>query len=93
MGGVHCVGINAPPDVEELPMLSLLQTDRVIPLRQAMARGVVVGAELAATPWVAEAVRVLLPGRRVVIESEQPRLPDGVTNLAVGQGLWVGEKR
>ena len=54
MGGVHFVGINAPPDVEELPILSLLQSDRVIPLRQGMARGVVVGAELAATPWSAE---------------------------------------
>jgi uncharacterized protein YbaR (Trm112 family) len=93
MGGVHFVGINAPPDVEELPILSLLQSDRVIPLRQGMARGVVVGAELAATLWSADGVRVLLPGRRLVVESEQPTLPEGVTNLATGQGLWVGEKR
>lgn len=93
MGGIHFVGVNAPPDVEELPILSLLQVDRVIPLRQGMARAVVVGAELAATPWVAEGLRVLLRGRRLVIEAEEPALPDGVTTLAAGQGVWVGEKR
>jgi uncharacterized protein YbaR (Trm112 family) len=92
MGGIHFVGINAPPDVEELPVLSLLQTDRVIPLRQGMARAVVVGAELAGTPWVAEGVRVLLRGRRLVIEDEQTT-PAGLGKLASGQGVWVGEKR
>lgn len=91
MGGVHFVGINAPPDVEELPVLSLLQTDRVIPLRQAMARGVVVGAELARTQWVGEGVRVLLRGRRLVIEDEQAA-PAGLKKLVSGQGVWVGEK-
>ena len=92
MGGVHFVGINAPPDVEELPILSLLQADRVIPLRQGMARGVVVGAELAATRWVAEGTRVLLRGRRLVVEAERPALPDGLATLAVGHGMWVGER-
>jgi uncharacterized protein YbaR (Trm112 family) len=93
MGGIHFIGINAPTDVEELPILSLLQSDRVIPLRNAIARGAVVGAELDRTPWVAEAVRILLRGRRLVVEAEHPQLPPGVTPLASGQGLWVGEKR
>jgi uncharacterized protein YbaR (Trm112 family) len=93
MGGIHFVGINAPPDVAELPVLSLLESERVIPLRTGVARGVVVGAELAHTPWVAEAVRVLLGRRRVVIESEQPTPPPGVARLASGNGMWVGEKR
>jgi uncharacterized protein YbaR (Trm112 family) len=93
MGGIHFIGINAPTDVEELPILSLLQSDRVIPLRNAIARGAVVGAELDRTPWVAEAVRILLRGRRLVVEAEHPQLPSGVTPLASGQGLWVGEKR
>jgi len=57
-----------------------------------MARGVVVGAELARTPWVAEGVRVLLPGRRLVVEDEQAA-PAGMAQLASGQGVWVGEKR
>ena len=93
MGGIHFVGINAPADIAELPVLSLLQTDQVIPLRGGMARGVVVGAELSRTPWVGEAARVLLHGRRLVVESEQPTLPESVKQLAVGQGLWVGERR
>jgi hypothetical protein len=93
MGGIHFIGINAPPDVAELPVLSLLESERVIPLRTGVARGVVVGAELAHTPWVAEAVRVLLARRRVVIESDQPTPPPGVARLASGNGVWVGEKR
>ena len=93
MGGIHFVGINAPADIEELPILSLLQTDQVIPLRGAMARGVVVGAELARTAWVGEGARVLLHGRRLVVESEQPTRPESVEELAVGQGLWVGERK
>ena len=93
MGGIHFIGINAPADIEELPVLSLLQTDQVIPLRSAMARGAVVGAELSRTHWVGEAARVLLHGRRLVVESEQPTLPESVKQLAVGQGLWVGEKK
>ncbi len=93
IGGVHFVGINAPQNIAELPILSLLQSDQVIPLRGAMARGAVVGAELSRTPWVGEAARVLLRGRRLVIESEEPTLPGSVKQLAVGQGLWVGEKK
>lgn len=93
MAGIHFVGVNAPPEVEELPVLSLVECDRVIPLRQAMARGVVVGAELANTSWGAEGWRVLLHGRRWVAESERPTLPAGLAQLAVGQGLWVGERR
>jgi len=93
MAGIHFVGINAPPEVEELPILSLIECDRVIPLRQSMARGAVVGAELARTAWGAEGWRVLLHGRRWVAESEGPTLPAGLAQLAVGQGLWVGEKK
>jgi uncharacterized protein YbaR (Trm112 family) len=93
MGGVHFVGINAPPDVEELPILSLLQSDRMIPLRQGMARAVVVGAELAATAWVADGIRVLLRGRRLVVESALAAPPEGVRQLASGEGVWVGEKK
>src|SRR5438876_10763255 len=56
MGGIHFVGVNAPPEVEELPVLSLLACDTMVPLRHAMARGVVVGPELGA--WLAEAARI-----------------------------------
>jgi len=93
MGGVHFIGVNAPPDVAELPVLSLVRTAAAIPLRQTIARGVIVGADLARAPWLVEARRVLLPGRRWVVESEAVELPEGISKLAAGQGLSVGEKR
>lgn len=92
MGGIHFVGVNAPLDVEELPILSLVETDTRIPLRQAVARAVVVSAECATPAWLAEARRVLLPGRRLVVETEGVSL-EGMTTLATGQGLSVAEKR
>src|SRR2546429_4089665 len=30
MGGIHFVGVNAPPEVEELPVLSLLACDTMV---------------------------------------------------------------
>ena len=93
MGGIHFVGIDAPPDVEELPVLSLLACDTMIPLRQTMARAVVVGRERAEAVWLAEGHRVLLPGRRLVIEREDVTPPDGLTRVASGQGLLVAERR
>lgn len=92
MSGIHFVGVNPPADVEELPELSLVRAPAAIPLRQAMARGVVVDAEHARSPWLAEAVRVLLRGRRLVIEAEPAERPAGVKQLAAGEGVWVGEK-
>ena len=93
VAGIHFVGTNPPPDAEELPVLSLVECATIVPLRQSIARGVVVGAELARAPWIAEAQRVLLRGRRLVIEDAGAALPDGVTKLAAGHGLLVGEKR
>jgi len=92
VGGIHCIGVNAPDEVAELPVLSLLRCESLIPLRGAMARGVVVGAELASPAWLAEAVRVLLRGRRLVVAGEEV-VPAGVRHLVTGQGLWVGERQ
>jgi uncharacterized protein YbaR (Trm112 family) len=92
MEGIHFVGVNPPPEMVEQPMLSLLYANEKVPLRSAIARGVVVGADLAISPWLVEAHRVLLRGRRFVVETEEPELPIGLTRLAAGQGLWVGEK-
>jgi len=64
----------------------------VIPLRPAMARGVVLGADVAAPPWFEEGQRVLLRGRRFVVEREDVVPPPGIRKLAAGQGLWTGEK-
>jgi uncharacterized protein YbaR (Trm112 family) len=93
MGGIHFVGVNAPSEMEEQPTLSLLYATEKVPLRTAVARGVVVGADLATSPWLVEAHRVLLRGRRFVVENEEPELPIGLIKLAAENGLWVGEKR
>ena len=93
MGGIHFIGINAPPDLEELPVLSLLVCRGMIPLRQTVARAVVVGSDWVGSDWLAEARRVVLPGRRVVVEGEDVPVPVGLTRLAVGEGLFVGERR
>ena len=92
MGGIHFIGINPPADVEESLVLSLLRAPGLIPLRPAMARGVVAGADCAGAPWLDEAQRVLLRGRRFVAEREDVDPPAGITRLAAGQGLWAGEK-
>jgi len=93
MAGIHFVGINPPPDMEEQSALSLLYANEKIPIRTAVARGVVVGADLATSPWLVEAHRALLRGRRFVVENEEPELPIGLLKLAAENGLWVGEKR
>ena len=93
MAGIHFVGINAPADLEELPVLSLLRCSLSVPLRGAVARAVVIGAESAAAPWLSEGNRVLLPGRRYVLESATVPLPIGITQMAAGDGVVVGEKR
>lgn len=93
MEGVHFVGVNAPLEMEEQPMLSLLYANEKVPMRSSVARGVVVGADLATSPWLVEAHRVLLRGRRFVVENEEPELPIGLLKLAAENGLWVGEKR
>ncbi len=92
VGGIHCIGVNAPDDLAEEVGLSLLRCGSAIPLRGSMARGVVVGADLAEPPWLAEAARVLLRGRRFVVAGEDVAAP-GVKHLVTGQGLWVGEKQ
>ncbi len=91
-GGVHFVGINAPAEVSEGPALSLLESSGAIPLRTASVRGVIVGPERATPAWLAEAVRVLLPGLRLVVLSEGGEAA-GIERLATGPGVWVGQKR
>jgi uncharacterized protein YbaR (Trm112 family) len=93
MAGIHFVGINPPGDIDELPMLSLLMCDAMIPLRDAMARAAVVGPDRLESPWLAEAQRIVLRGRRVVVEQAPVAWPAGLSPLAAGEGLSVGERR
>jgi uncharacterized protein YbaR (Trm112 family) len=92
MGGIHFVGVDPPTGMEESLVLSLVRTPGIIPLRPAMARGVVAGGDRAGAAWLEEAQRVLLRGRRFVVEREDVEPPAGINRLAAGQGLWAGEK-
>lgn len=92
MGGIHFVGVNPPAGTEVTPSLSLLVHPTLVPLRRAIARGVVMGAESSAS-WLEEGARVLLGGLRLVVLRTDTEAPAGFERLASGQGLWVGEKR
>lgn len=92
MAGIHFVGVNPPADVEPAPVLSRLVHPSRLPLKPSMARGVVVGAEHCTAPWLAEGARVLLKGLRLVALDESIPNVTGLTEMAVGKGMWVGEK-
>lgn len=85
---VHLVLVNAP---EASAAASALLGAREIPLRSSMARGVVLGRELAALPWLEEGARVLLRGLRMVVLAEGVEVA-GMEPLASGQGMWVGRR-
>ena len=87
--GVHMVSVNGPADAA--PHTTCLEASNMIPLRGAMARGVVVGGEYAHGPWLHEAGRVLLRSRRLVVLDEVPP-PSGVGVLASSEGMMVGVK-
>jgi hypothetical protein len=91
LGGVHFVGVNAPSDVSPSPILSLLESSEMIPMRTGSVRGVVVGGECAGDPWLPEAARIVLPGLRIVVLSTEGSV-DGVERMATGPGVWVGKK-
>jgi hypothetical protein len=89
---VHVVGANAPEGALRTPGCTFLRTPGRLPLTTSSMRAVVLGADTAVEPWLAEGVRVLLRGLRLVVEDERAS-PAGVAELARGAGLFVGEKR
>jgi hypothetical protein len=91
IAGVHFVAVNPPPGVAPAPALSLLVAAS-LPFRSASVRAVALGADHTGAAWVGEAARILLPGLRLVVEDERAS-PEGVSELARGAGLFVGEKR
>jgi hypothetical protein len=89
---VHVVCVNGPADARPAPGCSFLRASGRVPLTTSSMRAVVLGADAAAPPWLAEGVRVLLHGLRFVVEDEHAS-PAGVAELARGAGLFAGEKR
>ncbi len=89
--GVHFVAVNPPPDAAPSPALSLLVAPS-LPFKSSSVRAVALGADHADAGWAREATRILLPGLRLAIEDERAS-PDGISELARGAGLFVGEKR
>lgn len=91
MSGVHLVGVNPPPGVAAGTRLSLLRSPARMPLRSAVARGVVVGSEHCTPTWLDECARVLLRKLRLVALSESASVP-GVQRLVAGSGVWIGQR-
>jgi uncharacterized protein YbaR (Trm112 family) len=89
--GVHVVAVNAPAAVAPADGCSWIVSPLRIPLKASQVRGVALGADCAAEPWLGEAARVLLRGLRVVVEDERAG-PAGITELARGAGVFVGAK-
>jgi hypothetical protein len=98
--GVHVALINprgTPP--RSVPAdLSVLYAPR-LPLKQSSMRGVVLAGGWASDDrWVADGVRAVLPGLRIVVELPAPAgdrlvVPEDVDILAEGGGVWVGRRR
>ncbi len=89
--GVHFVACNASTSILSTARVSVLYAPQSIPLRTSSMRGLVLGAEMFTSPWIEESLRVLLRGTRFVALG-QTTCPDGVTQLAVSDGIVVGEK-
>ncbi len=90
--GIHVLGVNPPPGVPGGRGVSLAQASG-LPVKDRHLRGVVLGPGFASeTGWVREAVRCLLPGLRVVGESETPSAPE-LEVLASADGVWVARTR
>ncbi|HXE56422.1 MAG TPA: Trm112 family protein [Gemmatimonadales bacterium] len=93
MGGVHLVAVNPTRPVPASLRASPVRAGR-IPLKARSVRGVVLGAGYAADPaWRREAIRVTLPGLRVVGESAEPPGEEGIEPLASAGGWWVARRR
>lgn len=90
--GVAPIAVNPPAGVVDEYPLSVVHAGR-IPLKARSMRGVVLGAGFADDPhWLGEAVRVTLPGLRIIGEGPEPGEGAGVEVLATAGGCWVGTK-
>jgi uncharacterized protein YbaR (Trm112 family) len=90
--GVALVAVNPPDEMKDEPGISVIRGTR-LPIKSRSMRGVVLGRPFAEDArWIQEAVRVVLPGLRVVGEGRDPP-SDLVDLMASADGVWVGSKR
>jgi uncharacterized protein YbaR (Trm112 family) len=90
--GVALVAVNPPPEVIDEAGVTVLRSGR-LPIKRRSMRGVVLGPGYAASEgWIREAVRVTLPGLRIVGEGVVPPT-DLIELLASAEGVWVGTPR
>lgn len=85
--GVALVAVNPPAAVADEAGVSVLRGPR-LPLKTRSMRGVVLGPGCADEGWVGEAVRVTLPGLRIVGYGPAPAMPR-LEVLASAGGWWV----
>jgi uncharacterized protein YbaR (Trm112 family) len=91
MPKVRLVGVNPPAGAAPSDAFSVIVSPRALPIRARSVRAIILGAEVATGPWLESSVAALLPGLRIVIEDESAS-PAGITRLAAGGGVFVGEK-
>ncbi len=91
LAGVHVVAVNPPDGVPGGSGVSILHGDR-IPMKRATVRGVVLSAPQDSSYWLEEAMRVVLPGLRIVGTGAAPSM-DGLGVLAqTGDVVWVARR-
>jgi uncharacterized protein YbaR (Trm112 family) len=90
--GVALVAVNSAGEMKDERGISVIRGGR-LPLKTRSMRGVVLGSPFADDPaWIQEAVRVVLPGLRVVGEGRDPP-PQLIDLMASAEGVWVGSRR
>ena len=86
--GVHIVGVNSSEEHQPDSSLSMLEAAR-LPLKARSVRGVVLAPGYASSSaWLEDAIRVILPGLRVVGEGPLPAM-DRLEVIASAGGVWV----
>jgi uncharacterized protein YbaR (Trm112 family) len=89
--GVHLALIDPPTIPEASARWSVLQSPR-LPIKTSALRGTVLGADVGSDPfWQGEALRVVLPGLRVVGQGAAPELV-GLELMGMAEGWWVGRR-
>ncbi len=88
----ECLLVNPPHSVAPGDGVSIVLVDGRMPLAPECARGTAIDQAVAQDPTlVADALRAVRPGGRVVAPAGTP-LPPDVRELARDQAWWVGER-